>query len=312
MERIIGNFTSQPNMDFPLDCETLEMLQSNASLLALLGNVIGDKVILQGCVEGNDGATRGAGWVYLKTRDYPDGEILPWEGGSVASGMYVKTENIKVSAFGNEYPQAYIKRSLAEGIGTECYAWEDFSELVTIPDLKTELNSLKQEVENFSPMPLGVVQMWAGITVPDGYALCDGRELSAKEYQALFNTIGTTFNKTEDYNGVAQTTTAGYFRLPDLRGRFVVGQNGDDNDYKMLGMPGGEKTHTLQAHEMPAHSHQVDIHGKQTGAASSNYGTFYCSEGNSTNNLMTKTTGGGKAHENRPPYYVLAYIMRIK
>ena len=312
MERIIGNFTSQPNMDFPLDCETLEMLQSNASLLALLGNVIGDKVILQGCVEGNDGATRGAGWVYLKTRDYPDGEILPWEGGSVASGMHVKTEDIKVSAFGNEYPQAYIKRSLAEGIGTEQYAWEDFSELVTIPDLKAELNSLKQEVDNFSPMPLGVVQMWAGRNVPEGYALCDGRELSAKEYEALFNIIGTTFNSSKDYNGGTQSTTVGCFRLPDLRGRFVVGQNGDDDDYKMLGMSGGEKAHTLQAHEMPAHSHQLKINSKQTGAASSNYSNFYNSGGNTTNTLMTETTGGGKAHENRPPYYVLAYIMRIK
>lgn len=44
-----GNFLTQPNKDFPLDCETLEMLQANAALVAALGNIAGDKVILSGC-----------------------------------------------------------------------------------------------------------------------------------------------------------------------------------------------------------------------------------------------------------------------
>ena len=29
-------------------------------------------------------------------------------------------------------------------------------------------------------------------------------------------------------------------------------------------------------------------------------------------NINTSETGKGAAHENRPPYYVLAYIMRVK
>ena len=45
----IGNFLTQPNKDFPLDCDTLDMLQAGTALVAALGNIAGDKLILTGC-----------------------------------------------------------------------------------------------------------------------------------------------------------------------------------------------------------------------------------------------------------------------
>ena len=73
MDRLIGNFTTQSNKDFPLDCETLEALQGNTTMLGLLGNIAGDKVILSGCEMGGDGSSVSEGYVYLKTRAYPEG-----------------------------------------------------------------------------------------------------------------------------------------------------------------------------------------------------------------------------------------------
>ena len=317
MERTIGNFTKQGTLDFPLDCETLEMLQDNASLLALLGNIAGDKVVLCGCekIDAIDGEERNEGYVYMKTQAYPNGEILRWEGGPTINGMHIYTEDVRVQAMGNDYPSAYTKRRLAPGIGSENYAWEDFTDLKNVKELMTEINALQAKVIELEPKPalLGIIEMWAGKKVPEGYALCDGRELDAKEYGALYEAIGTTFNSSADYNGNSVTTTEGYFRLPDLRGRFIVGENERDTDYSKKGNVGGSKKHTLTGNEIPSHSHAI-----KTGLLNVDGGdyvetlqpSFRTNVGGTY--VLTDTAGGGNAHENRPPYYVLAYIMRVK
>lgn len=157
------------------------------------------------------------------------------------------------------------------------------------------------------PSPLGMVEMWAGREVPDGYLLCEGQQLRQTEYPELFAAIGAAFNNGYDCNGRQLTTSAGFFRLPDLRGRFVVGYYGSDEDYKTLGAVGGKKTHQLTVEELPAHDHGLFLQhaGKRfTGGGSANA----LNEGDG----RTYSTGGNKPHENRPPYYALAYIMRTK
>ena len=43
-----------------------------------------------------------------------------------------------------------------------------------------------------------------------------------KDYPELYAAVGAAFNRAMSENGVAYTTTAGYFRVPDLRGRFYL------------------------------------------------------------------------------------------
>ncbi|MCQ5065755.1 phage tail protein, partial [Alistipes putredinis] len=94
---------------------------------------------------------------------------------------------------------------------------------------------------------------------PDGYALCEGQQLKQSEYPALYKAIGSTYNNAYDCNGRKLSTTSGYFRLPDLRGRFVVGYNVSDADYGSYGKGGGEKKHTLTVDEMPSHAHGENL-----------------------------------------------------
>ncbi len=54
---------------------------------------------------------------------------------------------------------------------------------------------------------LGMVLLFAGNYAPEGFALCDGRQLTIRENQALFAVIGT------EYGGDNQT----YFNLPKLQ-----------------------------------------------------------------------------------------------
>lgn len=87
---------------------------------------------------------------------------------------------------------------------------------------------------------------------------------------------------------------------PDLRSRFVVGAGGSYN----VGDTGGSNSVTLTVDEIPPHTHQVPD-GSVNGGDGAQNGPL------TGGSLSTLSTGGGQPHENRPPYYALAYIMRI-
>jgi microcystin-dependent protein len=86
---------------------------------------------------------------------------------------------------------------------------------------------------------------------------------------------------------------------PDLRDRFVVGAG---TTYA-VGATGGEATHVLTVAELAAHHHTVSY-----SSYAPTTGVQAVIGGASTVN--TGDTGSGTAHENRPPYYALAYIMK--
>jgi microcystin-dependent protein len=90
---------------------------------------------------------------------------------------------------------------------------------------------------------------------------------------------------------------------PDLRDRFIVGAGSSYNP----GDTGGENVHTLTIDEMPRHRHTVTTTGYSwTGSGYITVGDNPWPEFGATN-----YEGGGQPHENRPPYYALAYIMKL-
>lgn len=314
ISKVLGNFLNQPNRDFPLDCETFENLQQLACLTAVVGNVAGDKSVLYGCELTNGGSRRGPGYVFIRTKAFPEGEVLYWEGGAIGGGMYVRQEDVRVSANGRDYSKAYSCRSVAPGVGSENYSWADFSELRSLVDLRRENEQLEKRLAALRPSPLGVVEMWAGREVPEGYVLCDGRALRKSDYEELAAVLGGAFDSAPDANGNVYKTQEVFFRVPDLRGRFVVGQHDIDEDYAAAGMAGGLKSVELRVDEIPSHSHAAWMHHTgspdwRSGGSNSPDNTTMSA---STWEYQTGASGGGRAHENRPPYYVLAYIMRAR
>ena len=169
--------------------------------------------------------------------------------------------------------------------------------------IQTQLNTLTSSVS--AAMPSGAIILWSGAAsaIPSGFVLCNGS------------------NST-----------------PDLRGRFVIGAQGDSGNTYDVGDTGGSETHTLTTSEMPSHTHVAT--STVTDSGHDHYGLYYSggdggdnggaatgndsiSNSNNSQNLGTTTdttgitvattnaaTGGGGAHENRPPYYALCYIMK--
>lgn len=97
-------------------------------------------------------------------------------------------------------------------------------------------------------VPAGLIEPFAGSTVPAGFLLCDGAAVSRTTYATLYAVIGDTFGA-----GDGETT----FNLPDLSGRVPLGVSMSH----ALGTTGGSETITITEAELPAHVHEVPQHG---------------------------------------------------
>ena len=157
-------------------------------------------------------------------------------------------------------------------------------------------------------VPSGGIIMWSGAiaAIPSGWYLCDG-------------TNGT----------------------PNLQNRFVVAAG----DTYGVGDTGGEDSVTLTSSQIPSHTHSFS--GTTSSSGNHNHGAGFAydvsaeamygaksgpSVSRSNNSAVetksgqvitetagahthtisgtTGATGSGASHENRPPYYALAYIMK--
>lgn len=131
-------------------------------------------------------------------------------------------------------------------------------------------------------VPEGTVVMWTGDSddTPNGWTLCDGQNPDGPDSD-----------------------------VPDLRNRFVVGAG----DEYSKGEKGGEKEHQLTEDEMPSHGHSYQETNTNNEYCEDGYGTAsyntWANSGSSPN--TTGTAGNDQPHENRPPFYALAYIVRI-
>lgn len=122
-----------------------------------------------------------------------------------------------------------------------------------------------------SSMPSGIICMWSGNEPPAGWALCNGE------------------------NGT-----------PDLRDRFVLGYS----DNRVIGDTGGSEEVTLTLAQMPRHAHVLPSTGTSMGQSVVYENTLY-GAGSANTQPITNASGESQPHPNMPPYYVLAFIMKL-
>ncbi len=167
-------------------------------------------------------------------------------------------------------------------------------------------NSNNQFLQALAYSAVGTIFPYAGESAPDTFMLCDGSELNVAEYPELFSVIGYKFGGSDDI-----------FKLPDLKGRTLVGVDGSDEKFNTVGKSGGETSHTLTIDEMPSHNHDFIRndgrrstygwgHGEAHTGALAEVATV-----DTGNNYVITQTGNGQPHNNMPPFTVINYIIKV-
>ena len=159
------------------------------------------------------------------------------------------------------------------------------------------LEENKLSAADVDGVPSGAIMMWSGDIeeIPEGWSLCNGE------------------NET-----------------PDLTDRFIVGAG---NNYS-VGNIGGAEEVTLTESELPSHNHSMQTTGshnhtyelrsttthelnddpdiESTSYPIVNYEVIeeYDTSLAGSHSHSIYSSGGDSSHENRPPYYALAFIMK--
>lgn len=265
---------------FPLEQETLGAMQEAYKTLQSLGQLAGDKAIVKGCVIA--GTTVADGFIYW------DGELLEFRGGQLQTNVIIVEEIATAEFEDGDNKDTYFTRYATFGAGVGSALWADFNRVYPLT----------------SALFIDEVRMYAGVIndIPWGWYLMDGGN-------------GTT----------------------DMRDKFPVPYNPDTVDYDTIGKEGGLKEVALTEAQMPSHNHTGSAnsagshhHRLKDGAGGSATNTITAGGGNlsgqdtptnwvddnsiiedagsHTHTLTINNKGGGEAHENRPPFKVVAFI----
>jgi len=106
-------------------------------------------------------------------------------------------------------------------------------------------------------VPVGTVVPYAGSAAPIGWLLCDGSEVLISLYGELHDVIQNTYKP---------TAASGYFGLPDLRGRMIMGPDNmggtsanvvTANAADVVGAKDGNETVTITTENLPEHEHDM-------------------------------------------------------
>jgi microcystin-dependent protein len=151
-------------------------------------------------------------------------------------------------------------------------------------------------IESEGCMPVGATIPYAGATAPDGWLMCDGAQYARVDYPLLYAALDSVF-----------IVDANSFTVPDLDGRFIAGAG----SAYLVGDTGGADDVTLTVNEMPAHTHQYDkptfnVDVETVGVPDPT------GVGEPQLSTSTSSTGGGDAHENRPPFTALNVIIKAR
>jgi microcystin-dependent protein len=178
--------------------------------------------------------------------------------------------------------------------------WEEHG-AVSPDEIATAMYSMLQSylTSGGDCVPVGSILPFGGADVPVGWLGCDGEEVAQADYPCLYDILGDAW-------GVA---SPGNFKLPDLRGRALIGVgSGAGLTPRALADVGGEEAHTLTEGEMPVHAHTAHSHvvNVMTGVE------VVPAAGADIPGTLTGYAGSGGAHQTMQPWAAVQFIIRAR
>ena len=250
---------------------------------------------------------------YIKEQDNKNNEVLQLNKNSVDVLSNKFEKYIKEQENKNSEEIQINKNSVKELTDKfEKYIKEQVNKNNEITQINKNINKMEENISIIIPNILypGIIVAFNGTIIPSGWQICDGTN-----------------------------------NTPDLRGRFILSSgNGIDLSTRLINDIGGSETHTLNIDEIPghthngttssngAHIHSTNANGIDVGLTINNGinngmlsnltpsgenniksldSLIINSSGTHTHTFTTNSTGNNNSHNNMPPFYVLAYIMRL-
>ena len=237
----------------------------------------------------------------ISTSSSTDGILLIGDKAGTTYDNFLKIDNneIMVHNGANIDPElTLLKHGGTVKVGTN---------VSTPGDIQTDINVTGRILEDGHELvPTGSIVMHYSSSVPAGWGLCDGSSYPKVDGKGLIDS-------------------------PDLSNRFILAGNTSN-----VRTAAGEDSVTLTTAQLPKHKHNVSLtntgsthtHGigmsnvildigcsttPGDGADGSNDESNISSRsgGGHTHTVNETNRGGGKKHENRPPYYALVFIMKL-
>ncbi len=166
--------------------------------------------------------------------------------------------------------------------------------------------------ERAGVLPIGTILPFAGVTVPNGFLLCDGSEVLVSDYTELWKVIQYSYKPF--INLVGNNT----FGLPDLRGRFPLGADNmfqgvkvplkstglneytiDSRAFRVsgatsiqVGLAAGTENTELSVDQLPDHQHDMRAKTASGAKGQQYYAIRNSGDKGADNNIVDHTTNG--------------------
>jgi microcystin-dependent protein len=203
------------------------------------------------------------------------------------------------------------------------YISDDFIKSITAAAAQVQKDGLTISGDlnvtgKFNYLPRGTIVIWNGSTAPSGWAICDGsngtpnlRDRFVLGYGS--RTINTTGGEENVTLNVTQIPAHSHSGSTDYQGNHQHGGSTSSdglhshftNVYKGYGGDCRNCSHNFQPLGGSDGGIGTNSEGNHTHSISTDW------QGNHYHNFSTTNTGGNQPHNNMPPFYVLAYIMKL-
>ena len=129
---------------FPLETDTLDEMQKAYNLLNALGEIAGDKAIIQGCAADEENVSDGV--VYV------DGEVFTFRGGLKQDTVIVKEDAVSKTFESGQKHKVLFKRYITFGSGEGSMNWSEFKRYRLVEEVAEFKDEVNEELAGKAPL----------------------------------------------------------------------------------------------------------------------------------------------------------------